>query len=756
MNKIFKEIILLTFLYSAFIFFATSCVTSPININSSINIEFRENNIWTAEIKVQMPVAVVTESPAINDELNELIQKSSNFGVTESHTTYRQDDDVIYIINLNGNDFNSLSQIVFDGQATIQSYYGNGREKIKFQINSWLPNASIQNFSLFLTGGQVISGNGNISQNEIGYTISWQVDSEGQEITSEFFPLSCRLTSPTDLKIKFLPDEYWYVDFGISPIRSNCSAQQIMESYETIVDYSKDIGVLYVGWSYNLDSIYDDLQLQIEGQTIEKLNTIVFDDQGNFNRINIEGLPQSIKFDVENTQKIGFNIKSLEVVGSEILQGNGNEINHYTMRWTGEIFKPSFEIQESSPLFFTNTKLTLNFGTGQHWDAILEVFIPKEFFDYSFQIEQDLKSYFGNLPHGLELETSKRVEVGSEVHTIHIEGYDLQMLNSILFHNNASFFVIDDNWNRQITFKQNSEHDWPFHSLSFRINGGEIIDSNGVTERMRTNKISFIYGNKDSYNSVTWNQLELGDYATFTEKLEFNAYAILDLYKYYFKKIIPHWLDFSVFLIFLLFLIGCMIFWRHIKKSREPILCSTCDYEIPKEAMFCPNCGEKRLNILREYLSMRKIKVGKEKNNSTKFKNNNTHIHKNINSTEINATFITNNTDADYSKTVTTDIVEKTCAVLRLGNDEEIYLPESGQFILNRENLRKYGIELESSCQLSISRARINYFIENLNKTEDIFINGKKLIISTKLCHNDLISNGSFQVQFILGSTRNF
>lgn len=134
-------------------------------------VSFTGEETWEADVSIVIPADVVTDPEILADVRSEIerrltgegIQDLQARGVTVDWGANTTDaGDTVYDVHLEGDQFGTLKEAVFDQYTDIRMSIVEGRKEISFsQYSSASPIPfGIRNYSLTLVGGEIVSGNG--------------------------------------------------------------------------------------------------------------------------------------------------------------------------------------------------------------------------------------------------------------------------------------------------------------------------------------------------------------------------------------------------------------------------------------------------------------------------------------------------------------------------------------------------------------------------------------------------------------------
>ena len=230
---------------------------------------------------------------------------------------------------------------------------------------------------------------------------------------------------------------------------------------------------------------------------------------------------------------------------------------------------------------------------------------------------------------------------------------------------------------------------------------------------------------------MSWDNLDVGANAMFTERFEWGIYSIFDLVKYWGKKLTPLWIASIFFVIFfVLFIIGNKV-WKRIKNLRKNMRCPECNARIPLDGGYCPNCGCQRPSIWEEL----KMVMAKKKNQSNK-----------------QATTLISKSPSDsyFLETDQARAISSSQSYLVLDDERYINLPLSGHFTIG--NVQQCDLKLivknGQDYLIGITHGKTRYFLEILTTSSTIYLNQKPISNAINLNDGDKITLGDVSFSF--------
>ena len=162
-----------SFRLRALLFLFMLPILSSCGGNAVQEVKFLADERWEAQTEIGLPVEALTfigSTSEIEQELDELIAQMETDGVEASWTTSRDDTTIVYTVSSEGTGYALLNRYVFDDDANITVAEFEGNRQINFSYSTSRTAFSDGNYTLTLQGGEIISSNGILLDND---TVQW-------------------------------------------------------------------------------------------------------------------------------------------------------------------------------------------------------------------------------------------------------------------------------------------------------------------------------------------------------------------------------------------------------------------------------------------------------------------------------------------------------------------------------------------------------------------------------------------------------
>lgn len=150
--------------------------------DANFTIDFYRSENWHAVVVLRIPAEAlvwVEKETDIESDLNELVAKAALHGVNASWEGGLGLDDLTYIVEMEGSGLDTLSSVLFSGEAMIYAERSGWRRLVSFSQEG---NAGweFESLALTLRGGKIIEGNGLRVDNR---TMTWRDSSGWKRVT---------------------------------------------------------------------------------------------------------------------------------------------------------------------------------------------------------------------------------------------------------------------------------------------------------------------------------------------------------------------------------------------------------------------------------------------------------------------------------------------------------------------------------------------------------------------------------------------
>jgi hypothetical protein len=158
----------------ALLFVLAAIALAGCGADLDVTIDFYRGEEWEAflEIAISADVLALAGGPGeIESQLDELVASSASSDVRTSwKKASGNEGELLYTIRMKGAGLEVLSQVVLDGNADIYVDESSGRRLVHFSQYTSTP-IDFGSQSLTLRGGEIISGNGQLVDNQ---SITWE------------------------------------------------------------------------------------------------------------------------------------------------------------------------------------------------------------------------------------------------------------------------------------------------------------------------------------------------------------------------------------------------------------------------------------------------------------------------------------------------------------------------------------------------------------------------------------------------------
>lgn len=137
------------------------------------SVTFYRNEAWEADMSFSIDaetLALFSNPGEIETELDKAVQEAEAMGVKASWDSRRKDTTLIYTIHTEGEGLATLREIAFDGSGQLTVTEVEGKRQIFFSQPSSGSFMDASQYTLTLTGGEIISSNGQKIDNN---TVQW-------------------------------------------------------------------------------------------------------------------------------------------------------------------------------------------------------------------------------------------------------------------------------------------------------------------------------------------------------------------------------------------------------------------------------------------------------------------------------------------------------------------------------------------------------------------------------------------------------
>ena len=136
-----------------------------------VTTDFGRDGKWETAIQytVSREILAMVGTQEITDWLDELVSEATTQGVRAQWKQKSAKDATVYVIEMKGEELDTLSQVVFDGKADISVDESNGRRLIRF--SQYLTEGDFETQTLTLRGGKIVDGNGRLVDSR---TMTWE------------------------------------------------------------------------------------------------------------------------------------------------------------------------------------------------------------------------------------------------------------------------------------------------------------------------------------------------------------------------------------------------------------------------------------------------------------------------------------------------------------------------------------------------------------------------------------------------------
>lgn len=154
-----------------------SCIPADVQQKAT----FYADELWQLEIDIGFPseaVALIEGSEAIQGELEKAVTNIKNQGGVADWSSKVEGEMVMYHISAKGQGLEIINDILFSGDAQLQSRLVNGKEQVFFRYNP--TDLAFSYYELVISAGTILSTNG---IQEGSHTIRWVNPSSTLEAT---------------------------------------------------------------------------------------------------------------------------------------------------------------------------------------------------------------------------------------------------------------------------------------------------------------------------------------------------------------------------------------------------------------------------------------------------------------------------------------------------------------------------------------------------------------------------------------------
>lgn len=136
-----------------------------------VTTDFYRGGKWEAIIQytISLETLAIVGDQEITNWLDNEISKATAQGVRAQWKQTKAKDAAAYVIEMKGEELDTLSQVVFDGEADVRVDESDGRRLIRF--SQYLTGADFESQTLTLRGGKIIDGNGRLVDSR---TMTWE------------------------------------------------------------------------------------------------------------------------------------------------------------------------------------------------------------------------------------------------------------------------------------------------------------------------------------------------------------------------------------------------------------------------------------------------------------------------------------------------------------------------------------------------------------------------------------------------------